>query len=94
MVSRFSENGCWPGIGIKRGDLLPIRLGIVGSLENDSTGRDVSLAKFLATGTVEVFCLAPEYIDFSQTVGKFSVGVYLVRLDRKTPATSGSGHHG
>ena len=104
---------------------MPIRIGIVGSPEKDATGKDVSLAKFLTTGTVEVFCFAPEYIDFSlsqgipvviekeshswngeivggrteilneaftpgdfvRTVGKSPVGVYLVRLDRKTPAT-------
>lgn len=104
---------------------MPIRLGIVGYPEKDTTGEDVSLAEFLSTGTVEVFCFAPEYIDFSlsqgipvviengscswkgeivggrteilnkaftpgdfvRTVGKSPVGVYLVRLDRKTPAT-------
>lgn len=43
----------------------PKRLGIVGSWEKDVVRADVSLSKFLSTGTVEVFCPASEYIDFS-----------------------------
>lgn len=46
--------------------MVPQReLGIVGSWEKGARGEDISLEKFILTGSVEVFCPIEGYMDFS-----------------------------
>ena len=56
------------------------KIGIVGSGEKGADVLDVSLAKFLSTGMVEVFCPASEFKDFS-----ISAGIPVVLEKKRAP---------